>query len=87
MRSLHNPRSHIYAKFQGNVFTFDTQNTYLKRPCFGEIPYREKGQKPFHGWSDIKEIGVGLIICKHFKLALKSEIGTICNPNALAKSF
>ena len=28
------------------MFTFDTHNACLERPCFGEIRYREKGQKP-----------------------------------------
>ena len=29
--------SYIYAKYQANPLTFDTQNTCLKRPWFGEI--------------------------------------------------
>ena len=41
---LRNTLHHNYTKFQAPPLTVGTQNACLKRPCFGEIGYQEKGQ-------------------------------------------
>ena len=63
--TLHNTPSYLYTKYQAFLSRFDTQNTCLKEPHFGEVQYGENSQKRF--LSVCKPIRgsaiVGLLIC------------------------